>query len=55
MYYTCKDCKYIFEKDYAERCEDCGSKEIRKSTQEEIDKYFHYREIIRMEEESNII
>lgn len=55
MYYTCEDCKYIFESNSANRCEDCGSVSVRESTPEEIEMYYKYREIIRKEEESNII
>ena len=53
MYYTCEKCKYTFEADEAVQCVDCGSKGLRKSSGEEIEKYFEYRKII-AEEDSAI-
>lgn len=53
MFFTCKRCKYTFEATDAVQCVDCGSKDIRKSSGEEIEKYFEYRKII-AEEDSAI-
>lgn len=50
MFFTCERCRYTFEATEAMQCVDCGSKDIRESSSEEIEKYHEYREIIAEED-----
>lgn len=44
-YYTCNKCKYTFCADKeCERCADCGKKDIRPATEDEINQYLKFRE-----------
>ena len=44
MVYTCKTCKFMFDrKGYVERCPDCGSENIRSATVEEKEEFEGYQ------------
>lgn len=44
-YYTCNKCKYTFCTDKkCDRCADCGKKDIRPATEDEINQYLKFRE-----------
>ncbi|MBO6149051.1 MAG: hypothetical protein J6O55_06915 [Lachnospiraceae bacterium] len=44
MVYTCKKCKFMFDrKGYVERCPDCGSENIRSATKQEQEEFEGYQ------------
>lgn len=44
-YYTCNKCRYtLCSEEECERCADCGKKDIRPATEEEINQYLKFRE-----------
>lgn len=44
-YFTCNKCRYTFcAEDECARCADCGKKDIRPATEDEIEEYQKFRE-----------